>query len=374
MSVRSTIAPIRTSATNGRGRRPTHDHHETCGCSQTPPPKPPVRRILDLAVGDFLLFEELACSGTAFNSTSPDDGGFDGKNPLPDVDRTHRHVVRLTRITTSCDALRGNRLLEVEWAREDALPFSLCISAIGTAPQCDLVRDMAVARGNVVLVDHGATINDEPLPPVEPRTVDEVCEGQDALVDVARIAARYRPRLQRAPLTFAEPLQRGASASRSLRQDPRAALPAIALAGIPHRLMATSRCSPAAFANLDVSPNSSSAPRRRRWSRCAAVSGPTSNSSSMPRSTDDLLEALDANLRALTETWTPRADLLDSGADDPAVVAEIDDDGVADLRFGDGDCGRAIEVGMAFMATYRVGNGRAGLSGRSRSGTSCFAR
>lgn len=353
-----------------------HDHHETCGCGQTPPPKPPVPRILDLAVGDFLLFEELACSGTAFNSTSPDDGGFDGKNPLPDVDRTHRHVVRLTRITTSCDALRGNRLLEVEWAREDALPFSLCISAIGTAPQCDLVRDMAVARGNVVLVDHGATIDDEPLPPVGPRTVDEVCEGQDALVDVARIAARYRPRLQRAPLTFAEPLQRGASASRSLRQDPRAALPAIALAGIP--------ASPDGLqplftgdeiANLErlaeqlFSPAAPPLVALRRRLRADVK-----QLLDAKKITEALLEALDANLRALTETWTPRADLLDSGADDPAVVAEINDAGVAELRFGDGDCGRAMEVGMAFMATYRAGNGRAGLIGPESIGHIVFRR
>ncbi len=76
-----------------------------------------------------------------------------------------------------------------------------------------------------------------------------------------------------------------------------------------------------------------------------------------------LMDALSDNLRVLLETWRPRADLLDSGADDADLVAEVDDDGFAHLRFGDGDAGRAIDVGMSFLATYRTGNGRAGLVG-----------
>ncbi|HEU4886814.1 MAG TPA: putative baseplate assembly protein, partial [Thermoanaerobaculia bacterium] len=56
-------------------------------------------------------------------------------------------------------------------------------------------------------------------------------------------------------------------------------------------------------------------------------------------------------------------DLLDSGPDDAEFVAEIDDDGRAHLRFGDGWNGRAVEVGMTFRARYRTGNGRAGLVG-----------
>ena len=41
---------------------------------------------------------------------------------------------------------------------EDALPFPFCISAIGSAPGCAYVSTMSrVARGNVILVDHGRT-------------------------------------------------------------------------------------------------------------------------------------------------------------------------------------------------------------------------
>jgi hypothetical protein len=211
-----------------------HEHYDGCGC---PPPPPPPRapRPLHLQAGDFLLFEELACAGTVFavDPQNPEAGGFDGETPQPDADRTHRHVVRLTKVTQSCDPLLGNRVLEVEWSREDALPFALCVSAIGVAPQCDLVKNLAVARGNIVLTDHGLTIADEPLDPIPVRPIVETCEGVDAPADIAHLAGRYRPILQRGPLTFAEPLVAGAPATVLLQQNPRAALPAIEARSIP---------------------------------------------------------------------------------------------------------------------------------------------
>jgi hypothetical protein len=341
-----------------------HDHHDRCECGHHPPRKPPTPRVLDLEKGDLLLFEELACAGTAFNG-DPKDGGFDGRTPLPDADRTHRHIVRITRVTRSCDALRGNRVLEVEWCLEDALPFALCVSAIGTAPQCDWVEGLAVARGNIVLVDHGATVADEILPAVEARHPAEVCEGEDAIADVTRAAARYRPPLRRGPLTFTQPLAADACAASIVRQDARAALPAISLAAIPASYDGTNPLfDPKALSDVP--------------SLTAALVAPTDPAllALRRRLTPDVKKALDAgkvtdalvldvgmNLRALMDTWTPRADLLDSNGDDPSFVAEIQDDGFARLRFGDGDCGRSIDVGMAFLATYRVGNGRAGLVG-----------
>jgi predicted phage baseplate assembly protein len=61
--------------------------------------------------------------------------------------------------------------------------------------------------------------------------------------------------------------------------------------------------------------------------------------------------------------WFPRRDLLSSNGDDRNFVAEIDNDGVARLRFGDGDCGRMPEAETVFTAAYRVGNGLAGNVG-----------
>jgi hypothetical protein len=328
-----------------------------------PAPEPPPPRLLDLAAGDFLLFEELACAGTASTKTTKNPDGFDGKASQPDADRTHRHVVKITRVTKTCDALRGNRLLEVEWCRQDALPFDLCVSAIGAPPECDLVRGLAVARGNVILVDHGATIRDEPLPTVEPRPDNPLCEGEEAPADVTRTAARYRPRLRLGPLTFGQPPAADACASDVMAQDPRAALPAIVLAAIPPSVDgAAPLFAPAAFAGLDALAQSLREPTRlaalRRRLRPDVVAMIDAD-----KRPDNLLSALEANLRLLMEPWAPRPDLLGSDRDDPDFVAEIDDEGVAHLRFGDGDCGRQIEAGMAFVATYRVGNGRAGRVG-----------
>jgi hypothetical protein len=62
-------------------------------------------------------------------------------------------------------------------------------------------------------------------------------------------------------------------------------------------------------------------------------------------------------------TWTPKADLLESGPEDPSFVVEMDDDGNAHLRFGDGDLGRMPDAGTVFDAAYRLGNGVAGNVG-----------
>lgn len=263
-----------------------------------PPPPPKPQRKLKLQAGDFLLFEELACAGTV------DTKHYDGHTSQPDADRTHRHVVRLTKVTPSIDPLCDQPVLEVEWSRDDAMPFQLCVSAIGGPPDCDYVEPLAVARGNVLLCDHGRTVIEE-LAPIVGDDEEEVCDGEDQLSEIPNTARRYRPAFAEAPLTFAQPLIAGAPASVLLQQDARSA---------------------AAAASL-----TSDAPR---------------------------IHGSDEDLR-----WTAVYDLLDSGADDAEFVAEVDDAGRAHVRFGDGDAGRAVETGMVFTARYRVGNGRAGLVG-----------
>ena len=51
----------------------------------------------------------------------------------------------------------------VWWDRRDALPFPLCLSVIGPPPECALLEDVSVARGNVVLADHGRRLRPEDL-------------------------------------------------------------------------------------------------------------------------------------------------------------------------------------------------------------------
>ncbi|WP_405891086.1 putative baseplate assembly protein [Streptomyces sp. NBC_00133] len=99
-------------------------------------------RSLTLAPGDLLLIEEVlgARSGTP-----------------GDADPAHRQALRLTSVTPAVDRLADQPLLEVTWAQEDALAFPVCLSTRG-GPHCDPVEDVSVARGNVVLVDHGRSL------------------------------------------------------------------------------------------------------------------------------------------------------------------------------------------------------------------------
>jgi predicted phage baseplate assembly protein len=94
---------------------------------------------LHLAAGDLLLFEEIIGAVTGLPA---------------DADRTHRQVVRLTSVTPGRDALYDRPVLQVEWDRADALTFPLCITA-RCGPDCT-DQPVGVARGNLVLVEHGA--------------------------------------------------------------------------------------------------------------------------------------------------------------------------------------------------------------------------
>ena len=70
----------------------------------------------------------------------------------------------------------------------------------------------------------------------------------------------------------------------------------------------------------------------------------------------------DADTGELPVLWQVRPDLIASGPDDPEAAVEIDDDGVATLRFGDGVSGRD-PTGQSLTASYRVSLGAAGNVG-----------
>ncbi|WP_258348689.1 putative baseplate assembly protein [Saccharopolyspora gregorii] len=98
-------------------------------------------RALDLRPGDLLVLEEVRGPVT----------GTPG-----DADPTRRQAVRLTSTTPGEDALLAQPVLEVTWARADALRFPLRLSSTG-GYDCAPIPDVSVARGNVALVDHGRT-------------------------------------------------------------------------------------------------------------------------------------------------------------------------------------------------------------------------
>jgi hypothetical protein len=137
---------------------------------------------LALQPGDLLLFEEIC---------SPDTG------LAVDADPTHRHVVRLETVKLGPaikDPLDQQLIAEITWRTEDSLPFPLCLSArieVGDAKA--KLTTVSVARGNIVLADHGRTVTDGKL---DPATVP--AEGN------------YRPALPLANLTFAAPYDHSA--------------------------------------------------------------------------------------------------------------------------------------------------------------------
>lgn len=68
-------------------------------------------------------------------------------------------------------------------------------------------------------------------------------------------------------------------------------------------------------------------------------------------------------LDAEGDTWRPERDLLASDRFDPDFVAEVDNDGGVQLRFGDDIYGRRPEEDVALDATYRTGSGPEGNVG-----------
>jgi hypothetical protein len=417
--------PVYTQVRQSKKKKKPEPH---CEEPETPPP-PPTRK-LSLQPGDFLLFEELACATTA----APDPAGGEDCHPVretaaPDADPTHRHVVRLTSVTPRVDPLTGQPVLDVAWSIEDALPFPLCISAIGRPPECALVHDLTIARGNVILTDHGLTVT-EAVPPVPEEASPDVCEDVESLAYITRLAERYRPVLKAAPLTFAAPLSPRSSAAALLVQDPRDAGPAVHLDGIPASyarpfplfdvtalaqtdalarrlansvnddlLQMTKRLSaalrvrllehdyavqiprelhdalgdelpekkgldPGAMHNLAMALADAADPSLTTLRYRLSKTLRDRFAAGQPALTVDEQQTLMNDLRRLLERWSVRRDLLASDSDDADFVVELDDRGFAQLRFGDGELGRAVEAGMAFLATYRNGNGRSGLIGR----------
>jgi hypothetical protein len=154
---------------------------------------------LGLEPGDTLVLEEVL---------SPVTGR------APDADSSRRHPVRLTEVRGVLDRVDDTPVLEVRWDDEDALPFPLCVSAPVPAGGVEVQAEIAVARGNVVLADHGRTVGPEPLAPAHVPS-----------------HGAFRPGLAQAPLTFRAAPDPGASAAGRLRSDPRGALPELLLEG-----------------------------------------------------------------------------------------------------------------------------------------------
>ena len=254
-----------------------------------------------------------------------------------DADPGRRHAVRLTAVSSSgpggplTDQLTGQAVTEIAWGGADGLPFPLSVSAGGAGdPDPGSTVDLAVALGNIVLCDHGASENatadgsPEQLGPVPgPRLTYALPPGDPCSDNQAvEVPARFRPVLSDGPVT-----QQATIANP--RYDPGNPLP-----GQPP-MIAFDPAGPASGAFQGTADSTLPAVA------LGVLTGPT----------------------AWEPLWQPQQDLLGSSAESQAFVVEVDDDGLAFLRFGDGTFGKRPAEGEVFLPRYRVGNGMRGNVG-----------
>ena len=260
----------------------------------------------NLFAGDVLVFQEVF-SPTTFTAE--------------DADSAKRWAVRLTDVQARVDPsgqlfdespVDGPLpITEIFWDASDSLPFALCV-AVKERPGLAI----SVALGNIVLVDHGQTVRDEPLGTVPEARLQRVAVAlgaQPCQRPVNEpIPVRFRPALMDAPLT------QGFDLAGELR--------------VP--------------LSLDEG----------WWSASALI---TRN----PHDALPQVTYLQGQLGLMTSHWTPRRDLLASDGEATDFVIETEHDGIALLRFGDDVHGQRPSPGTRFTATYRVGNGSAGNVG-----------
>jgi hypothetical protein len=262
-----------------------------------------------LEAGQALLFEEILGPRTG---------------EAADADMSHRHVVRLTSVKPKPpailkDPLDNQEITEIAWGIEDALPFPLCISSRTDEEHGSKYLDkVSVARGNLVLVDHGATVAGEALGEMPAPILFAASPRNDDFCHPAEpepVPVRFHPGLRRGPLTQSGTVPVKAGGSQAVTHRP-----------------------------FDPDGSAASA---GRW-RMADVQPSV---------------RLSGQLAAMTSTWQARRTLLHSEAGATDFVVEVEDGGEARLRFGDGVHGQRPRPGTLFTATYRVGNGSAGNVG-----------
>ena len=258
-----------------------------------------------LKAGTILLFEEVLSPTTLTEE---------------DADRSHRWAVRLTRVAHSEDPSAGLfnsppdnsviKVTEIEWDAADALPFPLCIS-VAKDPKAVI----SVARGNIILADHGRSVTGEALGDVPKASVEIARSAPNGTCDQPAkqfAPARFRPALKNVPLTHGFELDEMLSVP--IAED-ELWWPATGLLNIP------------------------------------------------ARQATPIIAKLSGALDAITEYWKPCRDLLESGDDATDFAVEIEDDGTARLRFGDDGNGKRPDEGTSFTIDYRVGNGVVGNVG-----------
>ncbi|MGF6227947.1 hypothetical protein QFZ27_001902 [Inquilinus ginsengisoli] len=223
-----------------------------------------------------------------------------------DADPEKRWAVRLVQVAAGLvDPLNAvgedpAPITEIRWHEDDALPFTLCLS---TRVDQAIVRPVSRVLGNVLLADHGLSYEGQPLGTVPQPHLHIAASGERCEPPTqTAVPPRFRPLVPRAPLTQAAPTPGAGVAASAVLVPPLG----------------------------DVRPQII------------------------------LHRALDG---APPEVWGAQRDLLGSTPADPDFVVEVEADGVAQIRFGDGRRGDRPASGSVFTADFRIGNGATGNIG-----------
>lgn len=250
-----------------------------------------------------------------------------------DADLNKRHAVRLSQVEFTEDPLPSEpvQVVNIQWHSEDVLPFPLCLGEIEDPSQPGQQQQISIALGNIVLADRGLTIQEQQIKDGEndrvpseklftiPISAGDRCQANEP----KPVPPRFHPRLQQAPLT---------QTARVRKLDP-------------------------------ITKKQQLVPFDPEASASAAFQWPM----------EDTIPAITLRENdSSRKTWQPRRDLLGSTTLDPHFVAEIEGDGFATLRFGNGQTDQDTQLGQhglrpafgtSFDATYRVGNGKQGNIG-----------
>jgi hypothetical protein len=227
-----------------------------------------------LRVGDYLLFEELL---------GPDTG-----DPTL-ADPAHRQVVRLTGVERLRDELRSLDLTQVRWDSADGLAFPLCVT--GAGPGGTRIDGVSVARGNLLLADHGEPVGERPAETIA------VTEYRADPVASGTRAPRFA--LDRGPLAFHLP-----------RPEPGQAVADLRRAG--------------------------------------------------PDEAEPQVVKVEVSGTSPSDDWSPFPTLIGRDRFDHVFAVEVDDDGLAHLRFGDDVFGARPPADARYRVEYRVGVGPQG--------------
>lgn len=400
------------------------------------PPKRLRERALKLKPGDVLIFEEMLGPKTGVEA---------------DADKSHRHAVCLTKVELGVDQLYDQPVVYIEWSPEDALPFTLCISSLGSAPQCLPLKKVSVARGNVILVDHGWRQEPETFAVPTATEIPAGCVTAFEPRETILQARSFPAPLKYGPVTYRAPYPLPADIARTQVQflsgfmsnarlhfeqmwkqvadgEPLSATEIAELEVVFGRqiLVKLGLIAAGTKEKHEVDPKLqaeviakllgrfdeflSKKARRLKVLRNRVLSGYVLTKDEENEIREMFGEQLSGDLGFLTRQilgpasgvlrqqprealpcidvfqthidplahelknksnpqddprphWSPRHNLLESNGLQRHFVAEIDNEGRAHLRFGNGELGRAPEPGSSLEAIYRVGNGTKGNVG-----------